>query len=285
MHGARGRAKARSRILYWFRTPPNVKVGRAALDEEAIRLIEDANPDLTFDWPRILKAQPEPAPEPPQPRRGAPSRGARGARGRPLDEARGRPLDEARGRPSEGGREAAWTARPPDESTAEPAAAAPATASEAWDAASGAPTPEERAGEAPSPPGSELRAAEPASLDGAVPDEPGEIEVDAGPPRLLERPHPVEALIGSEGLALLRARYAELNARLTERIADPVRREELKAQAERLNPDTWVTADEAREGLGRYEAELEAMRAVVGGPRRRRRRGRRGGPPSRGGVY
>ena len=35
---------AGQRILYWFRTPPGVKVGRAALDEEAIRTIEQGTP-------------------------------------------------------------------------------------------------------------------------------------------------------------------------------------------------------------------------------------------------
>lgn len=34
-----------------------MRVGRAALDEEAIRLIEASNPDLQFDWTRILKGQ------------------------------------------------------------------------------------------------------------------------------------------------------------------------------------------------------------------------------------
>jgi len=57
---ARRRGKGRSRILYWFRTPPGVRVGRGPLDEEAIRLIEAGNPDLQFDWTRILKGQPSP---------------------------------------------------------------------------------------------------------------------------------------------------------------------------------------------------------------------------------
>ena len=51
-------------MLYWFRTPPGVKVGRAALDEDAIRLIEQLNPGIEFDWPRILKGQGSPATEP-----------------------------------------------------------------------------------------------------------------------------------------------------------------------------------------------------------------------------
>src|SRR5258708_4896185 len=57
MHAAgRGRGK---RLLYWFRTPPGVRVGRAPIDETAIRLLEQYNPDVQFDWTRILKAPPQ----------------------------------------------------------------------------------------------------------------------------------------------------------------------------------------------------------------------------------
>ena len=59
----RGHGKGRSRILYWFRTPPGVRVGRGPLDEEAIRTLEAGNPDLEFDWTRILKGQGDPVPE------------------------------------------------------------------------------------------------------------------------------------------------------------------------------------------------------------------------------
>ena len=38
LHGSR--AGGRPRILYWFRTPPHVVVGRDALDEEATKAIE-----------------------------------------------------------------------------------------------------------------------------------------------------------------------------------------------------------------------------------------------------
>jgi hypothetical protein len=57
MHGERRRGRGRPRLLYWFRTPPGVKVGRAALDEEAIRLLEELNPEVEFDWTRILKGE------------------------------------------------------------------------------------------------------------------------------------------------------------------------------------------------------------------------------------
>src|SRR4029450_13924858 len=60
VHAEKRRGRSRSRILYWFRTPPGVKVGRSALDEDAIRLIEEHNPEVDFDWTRILKGGGEP---------------------------------------------------------------------------------------------------------------------------------------------------------------------------------------------------------------------------------
>ncbi len=56
---------SRPSVLYWFRTPPNVSVGREPLDEEAIEALEDRNPDLTFDWARMTKTiRARPAPQP-----------------------------------------------------------------------------------------------------------------------------------------------------------------------------------------------------------------------------
>jgi len=45
---------ARPRLLYWYRTAPGVALGRAPLDEEAIRTIEEQHPNIDFDWPAIL---------------------------------------------------------------------------------------------------------------------------------------------------------------------------------------------------------------------------------------
>ena len=73
----------------------------------------------------------------------------------------------------------------------------------------------------------------------------------------------------------LRARYAEVMARIAERPLEEDAREELKLQAERLNPDAWVTADEVTAALEQYETVFEGLRGVVGRHPRRRRRGRR----------
>lgn len=222
MHAFREHGKSHPRILYWFRTPPSVRVGRAALDEDAIRSIEESNPGLAFDWTRMLKAAPAAEPAPPERRRDR--RGSQRA---------GRPRERAAG-----ARVAAAEAPPP---------APPALAEEtvAWAGEEG------------------VRAAEA--------DEVGEPPVEPPPPAV----HRVEERIGREGLDRLRARHAELLARITECITDPVRLDELRTQAERLNPDTWVTDAEAQQGIANFDAAYEALRARLGRRRRRRRGGAR----------
>lgn len=61
------------RVLYWYRTAPGVRVGRPALDEDAIRTIEEQHPEIEFDWPHILEVgaitQPEEEDRPLRPKR------------------------------------------------------------------------------------------------------------------------------------------------------------------------------------------------------------------------
>lgn len=49
------RGKSRSRLLYWYRTPPNVRVGREPFDESVRRALETQNPDVQFDWRKIVE--------------------------------------------------------------------------------------------------------------------------------------------------------------------------------------------------------------------------------------
>lgn len=44
---------APARILYWYRSPPGVKVGRPAFDAEVRRQLEAQYPHVDFDWRRI----------------------------------------------------------------------------------------------------------------------------------------------------------------------------------------------------------------------------------------
>jgi hypothetical protein len=50
----RGANRSRPRLLYWFRTPPNVKVGREPFDADVRRLLESRNPGIVFDWDAIV---------------------------------------------------------------------------------------------------------------------------------------------------------------------------------------------------------------------------------------
>jgi len=56
------RGKARPRLLFWFRTPPSVKVGRVPFSDDVRKMIEAQNPDLKFDWARIMST-PIPPPD------------------------------------------------------------------------------------------------------------------------------------------------------------------------------------------------------------------------------
>lgn len=200
MQASGRKGKGRTRILYWFRTPPGVRVGRAALDEEAIRLIEANNPNLEFDWTRILKGQADTEV--------------------PVVERRNPRNDRASQRPAQ-------ERRAPRPAEARPAAEPPP------------PIADQRQPEA---------AAEP------VPEEP------------MTAAH---ARLGSEGLARLRARYAETMARIGERISDPEQQSQLKTLAERLNPDAWVTDGDVNAGLESYEATFEALRGSIGTRRKK----------------
>jgi len=57
------RGKLRERILYWFRTPPNVRVGRVPFDDHVMRALEAQYPGLRFDW-EALRNTPIPSVEP-----------------------------------------------------------------------------------------------------------------------------------------------------------------------------------------------------------------------------
>ncbi|OFW04554.1 MAG: hypothetical protein A3H96_09185 [Acidobacteria bacterium RIFCSPLOWO2_02_FULL_67_36] len=170
-----------------------MRVGRAALDEEAIRLIEESNPDVSFDWTRILKGDEAPAPEP-------------------------EPRAESR--------------------------------------------------RAPKTPPRRERAVEPAR---ATEPEPVAEPESVAAPRADEPMTAALARLGAEGLLRLRGRFAEVMTRIAEKTSDPVKLEELKTQAERLNPDTWVTDAEVTAGLEQYETVFDALRGVIGHRRRRRR--------------
>jgi hypothetical protein len=57
MHWYREGSRQRSRILYVFRTPGGVRVGRQPLESEVLRQIEARHPDIAFDWSVVRENQ------------------------------------------------------------------------------------------------------------------------------------------------------------------------------------------------------------------------------------
>lgn len=74
IHWLRDGPRQRSRILYVFRTPPGVRVGRSVLEPAVMRELEARYPDVEFDWRALVDTQQvvEASPEPRRPRRRRP---------------------------------------------------------------------------------------------------------------------------------------------------------------------------------------------------------------------
>ena len=242
LHTFRRDGRSHPRLLYWFRTPPNVKVGRVPLDSDAIRAIEESNPDLSFDWTKTLRVRGR-SPQPPK------TRGRRKtARGIPIPVESPPPVVAAEA--------------PPVEVVGEETVAQEVVSTEAARV--------EVAADIEATKGAAVaRDSEPPAYDiEPAPDvDEGEDEGEA------EWQHPVVTLMGNEALARVRARYAEIQVWIAEKLGTPAVGDEIRARAEALNPDRWATIEEAVRGIETFEAETEAIRGVLG---RRRPRSRRG---------
>lgn len=229
------------RLLYWFRSPPNVKVGRQPLDEEAIGAIEARNPGVSFDWSRMRAVRPVATEVKGATRtRSSPKRGRKGRGGRDA----GRPADAPDVPAPLGPTEPMADNRA---ATEEPVAAEGVMSG--VEPAEGGSVPEEASGAVAAY--LDLDAAVPAAAAGRADDEP-------------EQEHPVVTLLGDDALIRLRARYAELQARISDEDLAPEPLESLRTRAERLDPDRWQSLEEAVTGIERFDAEVEALRAQLG---------------------
>jgi len=184
-----------ARVLYWYRTAPGVLIGRPALDEEAIRSIEEQHPHIEFDWPAILALREAMPPE-------EEIELARQPRGRRLTRREARP------------------ARPPASRPEVPEAVA------------------------------------------------GALEETVAPTPVLEEHAPtthglLEELVGRDIATRLRARYAEIMARIHERALDEATLAQWAARAEPLDPDTWLTADAVLDGVREADQRFEALRTEL----------------------
>jgi hypothetical protein len=45
----------RTRVLYLFRSPSQIKIGRRPLDPEVVEALEHTHPDLSFDWTALVR--------------------------------------------------------------------------------------------------------------------------------------------------------------------------------------------------------------------------------------
>ena len=197
----------RPRILYWYRTAPGIMLGRPALDEDAIRAIEDQHPDIEFDWPAILALSEvmTPEDEAPPPQRQQSTGGKKNRRPR---------RDE---RPRDSRAQSADSATEPQPETDEP-------------------------GTQP--------------LEPLEPVEPFEtLTVSESRNRL------VEELAGREIGARLRARHAEIVARIESLDVDGAQKDALFKRAEAIDPELWMTPEAVLAGVSNADALYEKLKA------------------------
>jgi hypothetical protein len=190
----------RPRVLYWYRTAPDVLIGRPALDEDAIRGIEEQHPLIEFDWPAILALREVMPPEEEAP----PARPVR------------------RGRP--------------------PRRESPPRANEAYTPRVALPPPS------------------PAPAD----EEPPETAPLVATPTTHGL---LEELVGREIATRLRARHAEVLARIHEQGLEPAQAAHWIERAESLDPDTWLTPDAVLDGVRDADRRFEALRTALLGAR------------------
>lgn len=210
------------RLLYWFRTPPDVKVGRAALDEDALRVLEASNPGVSFDWKQLLKSRPPTSgrsaetPAPNRKRQGQ-QRVSRGKSPQPRDSSAAPFVSES----------------PP-----------PLTPS-----STAAPNPDAPVPVVP------LLAAE---ADTVSAEEPR----TTVPSRPSSQAHPVVTLLGEASLQNFRARYDDLEAVVAKyaKASNTPPAADTQARLRRVNPDSWETIEDAVQGIERFNAEVEVLR-------------------------
>lgn len=209
----------RPRLLYWYRTAPGIMQGRAALDEDAIRAIEEQHPDIDFDWPAIIALSevmtPEDEAPPPRPQQQQQQR--RDKKSRNRDQSVSPRSDLATQEPA--------TLPRDDRDDQSPVAVEPM---------------EPAAGQTAQEPVERLEPVEPAA-------------------RGL-----VDTLAGREIAGRLRARYAEIVARIERRELDGATRDAWLARAEAIDPDAWESPEAVLEGVTNADALFEKLKTELG---------------------
>lgn len=233
----------RPRLLYWYRTAPGILLGRAPLDEDAIRTIEEQHPDIDFDWPAILTLSEvmTPEEEAPAPRRERKVNKPPRQRERRPD-TRGAADDTERNTAADDADDADLIA-----DAIEPVESAFAREDSG----------ELRRDSDEAAFGRDGEPAEP--VRHAFPDEAQPDAEEAVAPRrhtygLLEE------LVGREIATRLRARYSEIGARVHEQYADASVRDAWLKRTEPLNPDLWLTPEAVLDGVRRADGLFDRLR-------------------------
>lgn len=232
LHGSR--TGGRPRILYWFRTPPNVSVGRTPFDDDALRAIEESNPSLTFDWFTMRRERPRP----PARRIGT---AVRATRRRPEGPKSDKTAEALSKTGVAAGVEDGAVEEIPSDATAVQEGSSLGL--------------EDR-----TPMGVSSVFDEPLGIDGDV-NVKREGEFDS----VLEDEHPVAVLLGKSALAVFRERYAALRKCLLESSSEAPAHDVLTSRVAALNPDTWQPGEEVVLGIERFESEIQAIRAELKG--------------------
>ncbi len=245
-------------------------MGRAALDEETVRVLEDTHPAVDFDWPRILATRPQPSEPPPDP--SSPAARAQARRDTRRGTRRSAPLaaDTAGSRRADpdavriairGHAERARRRRRPSPLRSRSRLRLPKRLSSRssnlkrrFESSRGSSTRQQPTSAVPSLGHRSSRRSKSAGC------------------RSLLHPNARSAANSSSGCA---AAMRPFMARISRRITDPALVERLRGIAERANPDGWVTDDEVKAGVAGLNAVYTELVPHVGRRRRRRRPGRR----------
>ena len=277
----------RPRLLYWYRTAPGILLGRAPLDEDAIRTIEEQHPEIEFDWPAILALSEvmTPEEEAPAPRRERKVKPPRQREGRPDTRAADNTDPNAAADFAEDAEFEPTEPVEPDEPVepvehvelvdpAEPAE--PAERGESAFAREDSGELRRDSADLSADLSAEARSAEEeasAEAEAAVGREgepvkhpfPDEAQPDAEEV-VAPRPHTyglLEELVGREIATRLRARYSEIGARVHEQYGDASVRDAWMKRAEPLNPDLWLTPEAVLEGVRRADGLFDRLRAEL----------------------
>jgi hypothetical protein len=247
-------AGERPRVLYWYRSAPGVRVGRPALDEDAIRAIEEQHPDIEFDWAQILEVGAAMAADiehrDDRSLARGPSRGSR-----PGDAERG-PQRGSRG-DAERGR------RKPSRSREQPAVSGQTAEATAMASPMSNPAAAE-----PIVTTAPFVGSQPVAALDSEPDPASRVATEPAAERRVPPMHDaprqgtdvLSELVGREIATRLRTRYASISARIDESAADAAVRDAWQARAAALNPDSWVTADLILRGVQQADRLFEELR-------------------------